>query len=75
VFQYYISVYVLGYEKRTIWKQSTRELSDSVLFECDSSFVNGFQLATLAGPLCEEPMMGVGFVVQHWTVDKTIAVR
>ncbi|XP_059490182.1 elongation factor-like GTPase 1 isoform X3 [Neocloeon triangulifer] len=30
------------------------------------SFVNGFQLATLAGPLCEEPMMGICFVVQEF---------
>lgn len=34
-----------------------------------SSFVNGYQLATLAGPLCEEPMHGVCFVVQEWQFD------
>ncbi|XP_071449909.1 elongation factor-like GTPase 1 [Hetaerina americana] len=38
------------------------------LFNYNSSFVNGFQLATLAGPLCEEPMMGVCFVVEDWAV-------
>lgn len=32
------------------------------------SLVNGFQLATLAGPICEEPMLGVGFVVEAWTL-------
>lgn len=35
-----------------------------------SSFVNGFQLATLAGPLCDEPMMGVAFVIKAWTILK-----
>ncbi|XP_038222104.1 elongation factor-like GTPase 1 [Zerene cesonia] len=39
-------------------------------FEYESSFVNGFQLATLAGPLCEEPMMGVAFCVEEWTLEK-----
>ena len=28
--------------------------------------VNGFQLATFAGPLCEEPMMGLGFIIESW---------
>lgn len=35
-----------------------------------NSFINGFQLATLAGPLCEEPMMGVAFVVEDWVILK-----
>ena len=33
----------------------------------ESSFINGFQLATLSGPLCEEPMMGVCFIIEDWT--------
>ena len=33
-----------------------------------SSLVNGFQLATLAGPLCEEPMMGVAFFIEDWSL-------
>ena len=36
--------------------------------DLDSSLVNGFQLATLAGPLCDEPMMGVAIVVSRWEV-------
>lgn len=35
------------------------------LRELNQSFVNGFQLATQAGPLCEEPMMGVCFAVEN----------
>lgn len=34
-----------------------------------SAFINGYQLATLAGPLCEEPMQGVCFVIQEWQFD------
>ncbi|CAN8005539.1 unnamed protein product, partial [Ixodes hexagonus] len=39
------------------------------LADFDNSFVSGFQLATLAGPLCQEPMMGVAFVVDEWLLD------
>ncbi|CAB0014962.1 unnamed protein product [Nesidiocoris tenuis] len=48
---------------RSVW--SSAECSNP-LVEYESSFINGFQLATLAGPLCEEPMMGVAFVVTGW---------
>jgi len=41
--------------------------------EYDSSFINGFQLATVAGPLCDEPLMGVAFIVDEWEIDKTIS--
>lgn len=30
--------------------------------------INGFQLATLSGPLCEEPMMGVCFILKKWEI-------
>ncbi|XP_052742629.1 elongation factor-like GTPase 1 isoform X1 [Bicyclus anynana] len=46
------------------------ELKEDLRFEYESSFVNGFQLASLSGPLCEEPMMGVAFCVEEWTLDK-----
>ncbi|KAG6441611.1 hypothetical protein O3G_MSEX001908 [Manduca sexta] len=47
------------------------EIKDDPRFEYEGSFVNGFQLATLAGPLCEEPMMGVAFCVEEWTLEKS----
>ncbi|CAK1581003.1 unnamed protein product [Parnassius mnemosyne] len=47
------------------------EIKEDPRFEYESSFVNGFQLATLAGPLCDEPMMGVAFCVEEWTLDKS----
>lgn len=34
-----------------------------------SSLINGYQFATLAGPLCEEPMQGVCFLIQEWQFD------
>ncbi|XP_041980466.1 elongation factor-like GTPase 1 [Aricia agestis] len=47
------------------------ELQEDARFEYESSFVNGFQMASLAGPLCEEPMMGVAFCVEEWSLDKS----
>jgi len=38
--------------------------------DMESSLVQGFQLATLAGPLCEEQMMGVAFLVEGWEVKE-----
>ncbi|KAJ8668941.1 hypothetical protein QAD02_000200 [Eretmocerus hayati] len=35
-----------------------------------NSMINGFQLATLSGPLCEEPMMGVCFVLKKWDINE-----
>jgi len=43
--------------------------SDNEFLKLENSFTNGFQLATLSGPLCEEPMMGVCFVVLDWTLS------
>jgi len=42
-----------------------------IFFRYDNSIVNGFQLATLAGPLCEESMMGVCFVLKKWEIFET----
>lgn len=40
------------------------------LRDYDSSIVSGFQLATLSGPLCEEPMHGLCFILKEWTHNK-----
>ena len=42
------------------------EAASSDVWENDNSVVSGFQLATISGPMCEEPMMGVCFVVENW---------
>ncbi|XP_048224844.1 LOW QUALITY PROTEIN: elongation factor-like GTPase 1 [Perognathus longimembris pacificus] len=35
-----------------------------------NSIVSGFQLAALSGPMCEEPLMGVCFVLEKWDLSK-----
>lgn len=56
---------------RTKYLHHEQEIKEDPRFEYESSFVNGFQLATLAGPLCDEPMMGVAFCVEEWSLDKS----
>lgn len=61
------------YRHQSFWKQEKRTAggTDDVDVRNDvvTSFLNGFQLTSLAGPLCEEPMHGVCFVVEEWTID------
>lgn len=52
---------------RSVW--GPKDNFNELLTKYENSFVNGFQIATLAGPLCEEPMTGVCFVVEDWTID------
>ena len=58
---------VEGYQRPSVW-QCLEEEGPAVgeLRRYDSSVVSGFQLTTLAGPLCEEPMMGVCYIVEGW---------
>lgn len=60
------------YKRPSLWsaKSSTDFKTDSPHFNYDSTFIGGFQLATLCGPLCDEPMMGVCFIVEEWTFEK-----
>lgn len=45
------------------------ETQTRVLRDFDNSIISGFQLATLSGPMCEEPMMGVCFSVDKWEIQ------
>uniref|UniRef100_H0ZBZ7 Elongation factor-like GTPase 1 n=1 Tax=Taeniopygia guttata TaxID=59729 RepID=H0ZBZ7_TAEGU len=59
-----------GY-KRSVWQcigKSVKEVGKYRDF--DNSIVSGFQLATLSGPMCEEPLMGVCFSVEKWEINK-----
>ncbi|NWH78235.1 EFL1 GTPase, partial [Piaya cayana] len=59
-----------GYE-RSVWQclgNAVKEVSKYRDF--DNSIVSGFQLATLSGPMCEEPLMGVCFTVEKWEINK-----
>lgn len=59
---------VANYPRNSLWTNEVlNKLETSQHYKYDSSFVNGFQMATLAGPLCEEPMMGVCYVIEDWT--------
>lgn len=53
------------------WRQSNdpAKAPSSPLRDFDNSIVSGFQLATLSGPMCEEPLMGVCFSVERWDVQ------
>ncbi|XP_030621732.1 elongation factor-like GTPase 1 isoform X2 [Chanos chanos] len=62
---------VEGYQRPSVWQclQCEREKEKgrgTTLRDFDNSIVSGFQLATLAGPMCEEPLMGVCFSVEKW---------
>lgn len=39
--------------------------------DLENSLLNGYQLATAAGPLCEEPMHGVCFLVEEWVISES----
>ena len=41
-----------------------------LLRELDHSIISGFQLATLAGPLCDEPMMGLCCIIEDIIIYK-----
>ncbi|CAH1802925.1 unnamed protein product, partial [Owenia fusiformis] len=55
-----------GYNRPSIWSAIEDSNSKLNLWEYDNSIASGFQLATLSGPICEEPMMGVGFIIEKW---------
>lgn len=61
---------VTNFEHLPYWKVTKDRIKSSDLrSEYENSFINGFQLATLGGPLCEEPMQGVGYVIQQWSIS------
>ena len=63
---------VFEYNRPSIWSiLEGKRVASSDLWEFDNSVVNGFQLATLAGPLCEEPMYGVCLAVRKWTLHQS----
>lgn len=38
--------------------------------DLENSLLNGYQLATFSGPLCEEPMHGVCYLIEEWIVNE-----
>lgn len=62
---------VESYQRPSVWQCLSRSTDkpQNMLRDFDNSIVSGFQLATLSGPMCEEPLMGVCFSVESWEVQ------
>ncbi|CAB1339067.1 unnamed protein product [Coregonus sp. 'balchen'] len=69
---------VEGYQRPSVWHCLEREKGENEggekaeagsIRDFDNSVVSGFQLATLSGPMCEEPLMGVCFSVERWDIN------
>lgn len=62
-----------GYKRPSIWQGIAEKVDEKECLysrgEYDNSVINGFLLATSAGPLCEEPLMGVCFVIENISID------
>ena len=63
---------VPGYNRHSMWHCLDKTDVQPVARDFDSSIISGFQMATLAGPLCEEPLMGVAFCLNLWTMDASL---
>uniref|UniRef100_H2N1G5 Elongation factor-like 1 n=1 Tax=Oryzias latipes TaxID=8090 RepID=H2N1G5_ORYLA len=67
------------YQRPSLWHSLDRASRSSqaapALRDFDNSIVSGFQLATLSGPMCEEPMMGVCFSVERWDVQTSAPLK
>lgn len=51
------------------FSDSIQKCENDIRSKYDNSFINGFQLATQCGPICEEPMQGVCFIIEKWEID------
>jgi ribosome assembly protein 1 len=66
-------------DSTSIWKTALNNQQESTSStslskdEYDRSIVNGFQLATAKGSLCDEPLMGVAFIIERWTIDTIVS--
>uniref|UniRef100_A0AAY4BD72 Elongation factor-like 1 n=1 Tax=Denticeps clupeoides TaxID=299321 RepID=A0AAY4BD72_9TELE len=56
-----------SYQRPSVWQCLEGErVPGTALRDFDNSIISGFQLATLSGPMCEEPLMGVCLSVERW---------
>ncbi|XP_057695945.1 elongation factor-like GTPase 1 isoform X2 [Corythoichthys intestinalis] len=67
---------LVDYQRPSLWQCLCREDKSGgdraqipSIREFDNSIVSGFQLATLSGPMCEEPLMGVCFSIERWDIQ------
>uniref|UniRef100_A0A1A7YEI2 Elongation factor-like 1 n=1 Tax=Iconisemion striatum TaxID=60296 RepID=A0A1A7YEI2_9TELE len=55
------------YSRPSVWQcLDPAGAEAAALRDLDNSIISGFQLATLSGPMCEEPLMGVCFSIERW---------
>lgn len=54
----------------SLWSDTLNPIMESSLLNQLSSVISGFQLATLSGPLCDEPLMGVCFILEELSLGE-----
>ncbi|XP_058809245.1 elongation factor-like GTPase 1 isoform X2 [Phymastichus coffea] len=59
-----------SFSGKSFWKPLSKSVDPREAYY--NSMVNGFQLTTLSGPLCEEPMMGVCFILKKWEIHEDL---
>ncbi|XP_044135505.1 elongation factor-like GTPase 1 [Bufo gargarizans] len=67
--------HIEGYERPSIWQCLDIVPKKVKYHSFDNSIISGFQLVTLAGPMCEEPLMGVCFVVEKLDMNKSMVLE
>ncbi|XP_068131426.1 elongation factor-like GTPase 1 [Hyperolius riggenbachi] len=67
--------HIEGCEILSVWQCLERCSREGTFRNFDNSIISGFQLATLAGPMCEEPLMGVCFIVERLDVCKSVLLE
>ncbi|XP_072134445.1 elongation factor-like GTPase 1 isoform X2 [Mobula birostris] len=62
-----------NYDRPSMWQCLDKSSRDSGAYRnFDNSIISGFQLATLSGPICEEPLMGVCFILEKWDMSNKV---
>ncbi|XP_051896621.1 elongation factor-like GTPase 1 isoform X2 [Pristis pectinata] len=62
-----------NYDRPSVWQCLDKNSRDSGAYrDFDNSIISGFQLATLSGPICEEPLMGVCFILEKWDMSNKV---
>ena len=54
------------YNRPSVWCVLEDSHNRNTIRDYDYSIISGFQMATASGPLCEEPLHGVAFVLKKW---------
>lgn len=60
-----------NYARPSIWSiVDDKEKAATKYRDFDNSIVSGFMLACNRGPLCEEPLYGVCFIIEKWDFEE-----